>query len=155
MAGRSKRGVLRRSGVIVLGWLLVLAGVAAIVLPGPGLLLLLSGLVVLSQEYEWAERRVEPVKQKAFDVASAGVETVPRIVMSGLGALGLITVGVIWAIDPAIPTVWKLGPQLPFGGWAVASSLMLSGLIALGLLVYSVRRFRGRHATSGRGATGR
>jgi hypothetical protein len=154
MVGRSKRHILRRSGIIVLGGLLVLAGFAAIILPGPGLLLLLSGLVVLSQEYEWAERRVEPVKQKAFDVASAGVETVPRIVMSALGALGLIAVGVVWAIDPEIPAVWKLGPQLPFGGWAVASSLMLSGLIALGLLVYSIRRFRGRHATAGRGATG-
>jgi hypothetical protein len=154
MAGRSKRRILRRSAIIVLGWLLVLAGFAAIILPGPGLLLLLSGLVVLSQEYEWAERRVEPVKQKAFDVASTGVETVPRIVMSALGALGLIAVGVVWAIDPEIPTVWKIGPQLPFGGWAVASSLMLSGLIALGLLIYSVRRFRGQQVDSGR-ATGR
>jgi hypothetical protein len=146
MGGRSKRSFVspRRLAVIVVGWILVLAGFAAIILPGPGLLLLLCGLVVLSQEHEWAARRVEPVKKKAFGVASAGVETVPRIVVSTFGAIALIAVGVVWALDPDIPTVWKLGPRLPFGGWAVASSLMLSGLIALGLLIYSIRRFRGR-----------
>jgi uncharacterized protein (TIGR02611 family) len=156
MARRSKRSFVspRRIAVIVVGWILVLAGVAAVILPGPGLLLLLCGLVVLSQEHEWAARRVDPVKQKAFGVASAGVETVPRIVMSTLGALALIAVGVLWGIDPAIPTVWKLGPQLPFGGWAVASSLMLSGLVALGLLIYSIRRFRAPGAPS-RGASRR
>jgi Putative transmembrane protein (PGPGW) len=150
-----KRRVLspRRLGVIVVGWILVLAGIAALILPGPGLLLLLFGLVVLSQEHEWAARRVEPVKEKAFGVASAGVETVPRIVASTFGAVALIAVGVVWAVDPRIPTVWKLGPRLPFGGWAVASSLMLSGLVALGLLVYSIRRFRGQDATSGSGVS--
>jgi hypothetical protein len=54
----------------------------------------------------------------------------------------LIGIGVIWGLDPTIPTFWKIGPHLPFAGWAVASSLMLSGLIALGLLAYSIRRFR-------------
>ena len=58
---------LRKTGVTVLGWILVLLGLAALVLPGPGLLLLLAGLIVLSQEYDWAERRVEPLKEKAFD----------------------------------------------------------------------------------------
>ena len=93
---------LRKTLLTVLGWVLVLAGVAALVLPGPGLLLLLAGLVVLSQEYEWAERRVEPVKEKAFEVAKAGVSTVPRIVMSALGALCVIAAGVVWWM-----TTWR------------------------------------------------
>ena len=45
------------------GWTLVVAGVAALILPGPGLLLLAAGLVVLSQQYAWAARRLEPGKQ--------------------------------------------------------------------------------------------
>jgi hypothetical protein len=134
-------GTVRKTTITVLGWALVVAGVAALVLPGPGLLLLLSGLVVLSQEYEWAERRVEPVKEKAFDVAQAGVASYPRIVMSALGGLAVLAVGVLWWVNPDIPEVGPVGPNLPFGGWATGSTLILSGLIALGLLAYSVKRW--------------
>ena len=56
MKGAAKRVLLE-----VVGWLLVLAGIAALILPGPGLLLLAAGLFVLSQQYEWAERRVDPI----------------------------------------------------------------------------------------------
>ncbi|MEJ7630015.1 MAG: PGPGW domain-containing protein [Nocardioidaceae bacterium] len=132
----------RKTGVTILGWILVLLGLLALVLPGPGLLLLLLGLVVLSQEYDWAERRVDPVKDKAFEVARQGVSSYPRIVMSALGACAVIAVGVIWCIDPPIPTAGPIGPDLPFGGWPTGSSIIASGLIALVLLVYSIKRFR-------------
>lgn len=133
---------LRKTAITILGWLLVLAGLAALVLPGPGLLLLLLGLVVLSQEYDWAERRVEPVKDKAFTVAREGVSTFPRILLSALGALAVLAVGVVWVLDPSVPTLGPIGPQLPFGGWATGSTIIGSGVIALGLLVYSIKRFR-------------
>ena len=134
---------MRKILVLVGGWILVLAGLAALILPGPGLLLLLAGLIVLSQEYEWAERRVEPVKKKAFDVARAGVSSFPRIVMSALGALALIGIGVVWWLDPTIPEVGPIGPKLPLGGWTTGSGIVISGLVALGLLIYSIKRWRG------------
>ncbi|MGH3498501.1 MAG: PGPGW domain-containing protein [Nocardioidaceae bacterium] len=134
--------MLRRAWVTLLGWVLVLAGLAALVLPGPGLLLLLAGLVVLSQEYAWAQRRVEPVKSRAFGVAEAGVQTWARIAVSAFGAVSLIAVGVVWCWDPTVPRVWRFGPGLPFGGWATGLSIIASGLVALALLVYSMRRFR-------------
>jgi hypothetical protein len=143
------RMVVRKTTITIIGWLLVVAGAAALVLPGPGLLLLLAGLVVLSQEYEWAERRVEPVKQKAFDVAQTGVASYPRIILSGLGALALIAAGVVWWMNPEIPEIGPIGPHLPFAGWATGSTLILSGLIALGLLIYSVKRW-GREARAAR-----
>lgn len=133
---------LRKTAITVLGWFLVLLGLAALLLPGPGLLLLLLGLVVLSQEYDWAERRVEPVKEKAFDVAKQGVSTYPRIALSALGACAVIAVGVVWGVDPSIPRVGPLGPQLPFGGWATGFSIIASGVIAMALLIYSIQRFR-------------
>ena len=40
---------IRALGQTLLGWALVAAGLVALVLPGPGLLLLLSGLIVLSR----------------------------------------------------------------------------------------------------------
>lgn len=133
---------LRKTWITVLGWVLVLVGIAALILPGPGLLLLLAGLVVLSQEYEWAERRVEPVKKKAFDVAKSGVSTYPRIALSAVGAFAVMAVGVFWWSDPEIPEIGPFGPALPFGGAATGSSIVLSGMVALGLLIYSIKRWR-------------
>ena len=66
----------------VVGWILILAGLAALVLPGPGLLMLFAGLVVLSQQYEWAERRLEPVERVAKRAAAEGVETWLRVALS-------------------------------------------------------------------------
>jgi hypothetical protein len=144
----------RKTLLTLLGWVLVLAGIAALVLPGPGLLLLLAGLVVLSQEYDWAARRVEPVKEKAFDVARSGVSTFPRIAMSAVGALALVGIGVVWMLDPEIPEVGPVGPDLPLGGWPTGSSIALSGLVAAGLLVYSIRRFRGEDDQAALSGTG-
>ena len=136
----------RSTGILVVGWALVIGGVAALILPGPGLLMLLAGLIVLSQEYEWAERRLEPVRVRAFVTAAEGVKTWPRVAGSALGGAALVAIGVLWAIDPTIPRFWIFGPNLPFGGLATGLTLGLSGVIAWGLLVYSVRHFRG-HST--------
>lgn len=134
--------VLRKTWVTVLGWVLTLAGIALLALPGPGMLTLVAGLAILSQEYEWAERRLHPVKEKAFEAAAAGVETWPRILMSAVGALALIAAGVVWWVGPTVPEFWIIGPELPFAGWGSGVSILLSGIVAIGLLVYSIRRFR-------------
>ena len=78
------RGAARRILLEVTGWLLVAAGVAALVLPGPGLLLLAAGLFVLSQQYEWAERRVDPVLDRALLGAAQGVSSVWKLALSVL-----------------------------------------------------------------------
>jgi hypothetical protein len=135
---------MRSIGRTVGGWLLVVIGAAALVLPGPGLLLLLAGLVVLSQEYEWAERRVEPVRQKAYTVARSSVSSNLRILASALASLAIVAVGIVWWLDPEIPEIGPVGPDLPLGGWSTGSGIVISGLAALALVVYSVRRFRGK-----------
>jgi len=48
------RSLLVRVGVTVAGPLVVLAGVAMVVLPGPGLVVIALGLALLALEYEWA-----------------------------------------------------------------------------------------------------
>ena len=137
--------VVRRVFLETIGWILVVAGVAALVLPGPGLLMIFAGLVILSQEYEWAERRLEPVKVRALRGAAEGVETWPRIALSGLLALGLVACGVLWISGPEMPEWWPLSETfwLP-GGVATGITQVASGLIAGGLIVYSYRRFRVR-----------
>jgi uncharacterized protein (TIGR02611 family) len=50
------RALLVRIGVTLVGPLLVLAGIAMTVLPGPGLVVVALGLALLALEYEWARR---------------------------------------------------------------------------------------------------
>jgi hypothetical protein len=140
MTGAAKRVLLE-----VLGWLLLVVGIAALVLPGPGLLLMFAGLAVLSQQYEWAERWVEPVRLRALKGAAESVETWPRIVASTLFALALIGCGVAWIIQPDEPSWWPVDDSwwLPGGLWTGITQVV-SGLLALALIVYSYRRFHGR-----------
>jgi len=53
---------IRWIGVAVVGGLLVVVGVVLLVLPGPGIPLILVGLAVLGAEFAWARRTLERVK---------------------------------------------------------------------------------------------
>lgn len=140
----------RRIVLEVVGWLLVIGGIAALVLPGPGLLGIFAGLALLSQQYDWAERRLEPVKKKAMQAAAESVETWPRIVMSTLAAVLLIIAGVVWIWHPPAPGWWPVDESWwLFGGWGTGSTQVASGFIAIGMIIYSYRRFHGRQASEG------
>lgn len=133
----------KRLALETLGWLLLLGGIAALVLPGPGLLAIVAGLALLSQQYDWARRRLEPVKKRALEAAADGVETVPRILASCLGAAALVAAGVLWCADPDAPDWWPVDDKwwLP-GGWTAGLSIIASGIVAFSLIVYSYRNFR-------------
>jgi hypothetical protein len=134
---------LRGLGVEILGWLLVLVGLAAMVLPGPGLLALFAGLALLSTRYEWAERRLEPVKKKAFATARESVASLPKIIISSLGVLTLIGIGLFWGMGSAAPAWWPLADKYwLFGGWGTGGTLIASGIIAGAMLIYSYMHFR-------------
>ena len=139
MTGAAKRIVLE-----TLGWALLLLGVAAIFLPGPGLLGIFAGLALLSQQYDWADRRVEPVRVRAMLGAAESVETWPRIIASSLGALALGGVGVLWIMKPPAPDWWPLAESwwLPGGVWTGVTQIA-SAFIAFALIIYSYRRFHG------------
>ncbi|MGH3334436.1 MAG: PGPGW domain-containing protein [Nocardioides sp.] len=133
----------RRVFLEVFGWALVVGGIAALVLPGPGLLALFAGLVLLSQQYTWAERRVEPVKERAVKAAADGVQTWPRILLSTFGVLWLIGAGILWGIRPAAPGWWPVGDRWWLaGGWATGVTLIVSGLLAGAMMVYAYVTYR-------------
>jgi hypothetical protein len=138
------KGAAKRIALELAGWLLVVAGVAALILPGPGLLMIAGGLVILSQQYEWAERRVEPIKREALKGAASSVETWPRIVATSTMIVLIVAAGVLWFVGPETPAWWPLAERwwLP-GGKATSISQFLSALIAVVLLVWSYRRYHG------------
>ena len=122
----------------ILGWVLVIIGLAAIFLPGPGLLALFAGLALLANRYDWAEKRLAPVKKAAFKAAKDGVATTPRIIGSVSGALVLIGLGIIWGLQPPVPSWWPLADKLWLvGGWGTGGTLIGSGIIACAMIVYS------------------
>ena len=138
------KGAAKRIGLEIVGWTLVVAGIAALVLPGPGLLMLAGGMVVLSQQYEWAERRVEPIKREALKGAANSVETWPRIIASSVMIVLIAAAGVLWFLGPDVPGWWPLSERLWLpGGKATSISQFASALLAVGLLVWSYRRFHG------------
>lgn len=128
---------------LLIGGVLLLAGVALLVLPGPGLLLVLGGLLVLGHGFPAVQRFVAPVRRRAMDAAEQSVASPARIALSVLTGLVLIGAGITWG----------LVPTLPLGGWATGSSLVLSGLVLLGLLVFSYRRVHGGASPAVRGST--
>jgi hypothetical protein len=136
-----------RWGRLTVGWVLLVFGLAALVLPGPGLLMIAAGLAILSQQYLWARRRLAPVRARALQAAAASVRSWFTIMISVLVALGGVAVGVVWCIQPDPPGWWPLGERwwLP-GGWGTGSSMIASGCIALTLIAVSYQHFRGREA---------
>ena len=139
------RAVLKRVLVEGAGWVLVAVGIAAIPLPGPGLLMLFAGLAVLSQQYEWAEKRVRPVERAAMKAAADSVQTWPRVAMSLGGVAWLVSIGTLWIVDPPAPEWWPVDDKWwLFGGTATGITLVASGIIALGIIIYSFVKFRGK-----------
>ena len=61
----------QRIAVTIAGFAVLLAGVALLVLPGPGWLLIFVGLGILSTEYLWARRLLDTAKRKAEQAKSA------------------------------------------------------------------------------------
>ena len=61
----------QRIAVTIAGFAVLLAGVALLVLPGPGWLLIFVGLGILSTEYMWAKRLLDTAKRKADQAKSA------------------------------------------------------------------------------------
>ena len=139
MRGAAKRVALEGSG-----WLLLAVGIIAMPLPGPGLLGVFAGLALLSQQYDWAERRTEPVRLRALKTAAEGVETWLKLTVSLLGVAGLVACGVLWIIKPPSPEWWPVSDfwWLP-GGLATGITQIASAAIALALIIYSYRRYHG------------
>ena len=132
MASASESHPAKRITVLVGGGLLVLLGIVLLVLPGPGLMLVLGGLLVLSSEFPAVDRYIDPIQHRAMDAAEQSVSSPLRLTGSILAGLALIGAGVVWG----------LYKSLPLGGWPTGSSLILSGLVLLGLLIFSYRRVR-------------
>ena len=70
-AWRSLPYPIRWVGVAAVGFALVLLGLVLMVLPGPGIPVLLLGLVVLATEFAWAQRTLHVMRRQGGAVLSS------------------------------------------------------------------------------------
>lgn len=96
-----------RAAAVLAGFVVVLAGLAMIPLPGPGLLVTAVGLAVLALEFAWAERLLERTVDR-MGQASATVRRASRVqqillaLLGALAAAAFATAAYAWDI-PILP----------------------------------------------------
>jgi uncharacterized protein (TIGR02611 family) len=54
----------KRIAITIAGFVVILAGIVLLVLPGPGWALIFLGLAILATEYVWARRLLDKAKEK-------------------------------------------------------------------------------------------
>jgi uncharacterized protein (TIGR02611 family) len=69
--------VVKRGGVFLVGTALLIAGTAMLVLPGPGIAVILLGLVVLSAEFQWAKRILTWFRERFTDLKHQAQSRMP------------------------------------------------------------------------------
>lgn len=120
----------RRAAVTVSGFAVTGLGLALLVLPGPGFVVVAAGLAILATEYDWAKGLLHGARTRAEDASRASVGSRLRLSGTVLFGIGMVAVGLVMALGNLdIPFVTV------FSGLLVA----VSGLILLGLTAYTYR----------------
>ena len=88
----------------LVGFTLLLSGIAMLVAPGPAFVVIPIGLAILSLEFRWAENMLEKSLEQADKAAQKAAETsrMQRILAGVATALGIAAV-VVWAVWGDIP----------------------------------------------------
>ncbi len=93
--------------VVLAGFLVTLAGLALLVLPGPALVVIPIGLAMLALEFAWAERALEKALDQAESAKRKASTTTPRqklltAAAAALGGVALFAAALTWDI-PILP----------------------------------------------------
>lgn len=81
----------KRIAVTVIGGTFVVVGLAMLVLPGPGILVVVIGFAILGTEYAWAARALERTKhtaERAGQVAKKTAGKAGRVAVDGARTFG-------------------------------------------------------------------
>lgn len=106
-AEHRKRGRLYRAMYVVLGALVLAAGIAMLALPGPAFVVIPVGLAILSLEFAWAERMLEKALIKGEEARRKAAAATPAqkalsAVAVALAAAAAVVAAILWDI-PLLP----------------------------------------------------
>ena len=88
---RAQRNIIFRLVIIMVGTIVSLAGLSMMVLPGPGIVVTLVGLGILSREFAWADRLLRALRKKSH------VDEIGRLPMWVQVVLGLVSIAAVVA----------------------------------------------------------
>ncbi len=110
----AKAHALVRVGRMTLGFTIVIIGIIALPLPGPGWLIIAGGLTILSKDVAWAERLLRYIRKRVPGIPEDG--KIPRSSMATMAVMTLAFVSAsLW---------WTLGrgsDEIQAGTYAVAT----------------------------------
>ena len=129
-------GYARTALVLVVGGTVLVAGIAMLALPGPGVFVIIVGLVILATEFAWAERLLDIAVEKLAAANSHAQESQHGKRMLAATGIGLILAGI------AVIVVWS---QF----WIVGVSLIIAGIIGLCTLHPKVHAWVDERAATG------
>src|SRR5215207_1246870 len=112
--------VVKKSVVTILGVALLAAGLAMMVLPGPGILVIVAGLAVLGTEYVWARSLLDRAKTQAEKAQEAAVASRARTAGTVVFGVLMVTLGVAMLL---------LDLDVPFWSKVTGSILIVTALI--------------------------
>ena len=104
----------KRMAVLVAGVVVLAAGASMLVLPGPGVIVLILGLAILATEFAWAERALDRTSDTAAKAMTSISGSRTGKVGLALGGLGMIAVGVVVLV--LLPKYWMASIGLFIAG---------------------------------------
>ena len=116
----------KRIAVLVAGLAVLLSGAAMLVLPGPGIIVVILGLAILATEFAWAERALDKTSATAATAISRATRTRTSRATLLLSGLMLVAAGT---------TVIATTGRTPIG-----ASIVLGGVIGLISLAPPIQR---------------
>jgi uncharacterized protein (TIGR02611 family) len=127
----------KRLAILVAGATVMGAGIAMLVLPGPGVLVIIVGLAILASEFAWAERALDRA-------AGAGASAISKVNESRASKLALMASGFGLMLGGGIVLVFS-------EDWRVAGvSAIVAGVIGLATTHSAVHRWLdGRNGRNG------
>jgi uncharacterized protein (TIGR02611 family) len=104
----------KKAVILMVGVTVALAGVALLALPGPGMIVIIVGLLILSAEFAWAQRWLDIAVEKAASATSSVQGSKRGRAMLALSGVGMIAIGV--GICVAFSEFWVAGVSIGLAG---------------------------------------
>jgi uncharacterized protein (TIGR02611 family) len=103
----ARRSRIYRAVFVIAGFVVLAAGLAMLVLPGPAFVVIPIGLAILSLEFAWAERLLERALMQAEDARQKAAQATPAqklltVVATAFAVAAFVAAATIWDI-PYIP----------------------------------------------------
>ncbi|MGW8063330.1 TIGR02611 family protein [Streptomyces ziwulingensis] len=101
-------------GVFIVGLAVVMAGIAMLVLPGPGWVVIFGGMAIWATEFVWAQLVLRWTKRKVTEAAQRALDPKVRrrnIILTAVGVAIVAVLAGIYLYEFGLEMPWKIKDQ--------------------------------------------